>query len=39
VTIGFSGTYADDTAQHHALALLGKTLTRLEVKFLLLKAD
>jgi hypothetical protein len=39
VTIGFSGTYTADTAQHHGVALLGKQFTRLEVKFRLLKAD
>jgi hypothetical protein len=39
VTIGFSGTYTRDTAQHHGVALLGKQLTRLEVDFRLLKAD
>jgi hypothetical protein len=38
VTIGFSGTYTDQTARHHGVALLGKTLTRLEVTFRLLKA-
>lgn len=39
VTIGFSGTYTRDTAQHHGVALLGKQFTRLEVEFRLLKAD
>jgi hypothetical protein len=39
VTIGFSGTYTNDTAQHHGVALLGKQFTRLEVTFRLLKAD
>jgi hypothetical protein len=38
-TIGFSGTYTKDTAQHHGVALLGKQFTRLDVKFRLLKAD
>ena len=38
-TIGFSGTYTKDTAQHHGVALLGKQFTRLEVQFRLLKAD
>ena len=38
-TIGFSGTYTKDTAQHHGVALLGKQFTRLEVHFRLLKAD
>ena len=39
VTIGFSGTYTDVSAQHHGVALLGKQLIRLEVKFRLLSAD
>jgi hypothetical protein len=39
VSIGFSGTYTNDTAQHHGVALLGKQFTRLEVTFRLLKAD
>ena len=39
VTIGFSGTYTKDTAQHHAVALLGNQVTRLEANFRLLKAD
>ena len=39
VTIGFSGTYTDDAAHHHGVALLGKQFTRLEVNFRLLKAD
>jgi hypothetical protein len=39
VTIGFSGTYTKDTAQHHGVALLGKQFTRLEVTFRLLEAD
>jgi hypothetical protein len=38
ITIGFSGTYTDSTAQHHGVALLGKQFTRLEVNFRLLKA-
>jgi hypothetical protein len=38
-TIGFSGTYTIDTAQHHGVALLGKQFTRLDVKFRLLRAD
>lgn len=36
VTIGFSGTYTETTAQHHGVALLGKQFTRLEVSFRLL---
>jgi T3SS negative regulator,GrlR len=36
VTIGFSGTYTEDTAQHHGVALLGKQFTRLEANFRLL---
>jgi hypothetical protein len=39
VTIGFSGTYTDVSAQHHGVALLGKQLTRLQVNFRLLAAD
>jgi hypothetical protein len=39
VTIGFSGTYTADTAEHHGVALLGKQFTRLEVNFRLLMAD
>jgi hypothetical protein len=38
-TIGFSGTYTKDGAQHHGAALLGKQFTRLEVTFRLLRAD
>ena|ERR1700733_14704105 len=38
VTIGFSGTYNSDTAEHHGVALLGKRFTRLEARFRLLQA-